>query len=171
MRKTWRKQTSPRRRNSEIGPRLPCRGLPVLVSACALGIPCRYNGSGKPELAGHIPKGLIPVPVCPEQLGGFPTPRLPARISGGDGRDVLSGKARVVNQDGQDVTEGFVRGALETAGLAAMLGVKEAYLVEKSPSCGVSIFGGESGPCPGMGVAAAALVREGVRVIGLKEFE
>lgn len=143
----------------------------MLVSACALGIPCRYDGSGTPKLAGRIPTSVIPVPLCPEQLGGFSTPRPPARISEGDGRDVLAGKARVVNQDGQDVTGGFIRGAREAARIAAMLGIKEAYLVEKSPSCGVNLVWTTSGLCPGMGVAAATLAEQGIKLIGLEESE
>ena len=151
-----------RERSSEIA---PC----ALVSACALGIPCRYDGSGKPELAGRIPKGLIPIPLCPEQLGGFSTPRPPARISGGDGRDVLLARARVMNHEGQDVTEGFMRGAREAVRIAALVGAREAYLVERSPSCGVNLVWTTSGLCSGMGVAAAALAEQGVKLIGLEE--
>ncbi len=169
MRKIWRRKTSPRKRSSEGSTRR--LGRPALVSACALGISCRYDGSGKPELIEQLPFDLIPVPVCPEQMGGFPTPRPRARIHGGDGRDVLSGKARVVNEEGMDVTEGFVRGARETAMIAARLGIAEAYLVEKSPSCGVSLVWTGNGLCHGMGVATAALAAQGVRVIGLGESE
>ncbi|MEO0140353.1 MAG: DUF523 domain-containing protein [candidate division WOR-3 bacterium] len=139
----------------------------ALVSACALGIPCRYDGSGKPELSGLLPADLIPVPVCPEQMGGFPTPRPPARLTGGDGRAVLSGNGRVMNQDGQDITAGFIRGAQEVARIARLLGIGEAYLVEKSPSCGVSLTWTDDGLVPGMGVAAAALAAEGVKVMGI----
>ena len=160
--------TSPRKKGRKRSPEEKPRAL---VSACALGIPCRYDGSGRPELAGRIPGDVIPIPMCPEQLGGFPTPRPPARISEGDGRDVLAGRARVVDQDGQDVTEGFVRGAREAARIATMLGIKEAFLVEKSPSCGVNLVWTTSGLCPGMGVAAAAIAEHGVKLIGLGEPE
>lgn len=171
LRKIWRKKTSPRKRSSEgDNPRRGC-GRPALVSACALGIHCRYDGSRKPELIEQLPFDLIPVPVCPEQIGGFPTPRPLARIHGGDGRDVFSGKARVVNEEGMDVTEGFIRGARETVMIAARLGIAEAYLVEKSPSCGVNLVWTGNGLCPGMGVAAAALAAQGVRLTGLGESE
>ncbi|MGB9589914.1 MAG: DUF523 domain-containing protein [candidate division WOR-3 bacterium] len=143
--------------------------MPVLVSACLVGVHCRYDGSSRPDLAPRIPDNRILIPVCPEQLGGLPTPRPPALLCGGDGRDVLSGRASVLSQDGQDVTEKFMRGALETVGIAKKLCVQEAYLIEKSPSCGVNWVWTTSGLYPGMGVAAAALTAKGVRVIGLGE--
>jgi uncharacterized protein YbbK (DUF523 family) len=151
-----------KKRSSETA---PC----ALISACALGIPCRYDGSAKSGLAPLIPAGLIPVPICPEQLGGLPTPRPPATISGGDGRDVISGRARVINQRGEDVTENFTRGAREAVRIAALVGAEKAYLVEKSPSCGVNIVWTASGLCPGMGVAAAALSESGIALFALEE--
>ena len=78
----------------------------ILVSACLVGCRCRYDQGAKPHdpVIALIREGKA-VPVCPEQMGGLPTPRLPAEIIGGDGDDVLDGRARVVNVAGEDVTD------------------------------------------------------------------
>ena len=89
----------------------------ALISACLLGIACRYDGACSPDALDEETINSLDlhlVPVCPEQLGGMPTPRAPAETQGGDGRVVLAGKARVVNRDGQDVTHHFLRGARHT---------------------------------------------------------
>jgi len=72
----------------------------ILISACLLGVNCKYDGENnlKEELIKHFNYENI-VPVCPEQLGGLSTPRLPAEIKGGDGADVLKGQARVIRVD------------------------------------------------------------------------
>ena len=74
----------------------------ILVSACLMGVPCRYDGKSKPcaEVVELVKAGKA-IPVCPEQLGGLPTPRLPAERCGG----------RVVTKTGADVTEQYRRGA------------------------------------------------------------
>ncbi len=118
-----------------------------LVSACLLGLRTRYDGASKavPWLerkAKHL------VPVCPEQLGGLPTPRPPAEIVGGDGLAVLEGQARVINAQGEDVTSAFVRGAEEVLRLAKLLKPTGIILKARSPSCGLS---------PKIGVCAALL--------------
>jgi uncharacterized protein YbbK (DUF523 family) len=107
------------------------------------------------------------VPVCPEQLGGLPTPRPPAAIEGGDGGDVLDGRATVVTKDGADVTAEFVRGAHEVLRVARLAGCRMAVLKSGSPSCGV-----QRGPLPSDeqrvridGVTAALLRREGIDVM------
>ncbi|MGI5935337.1 MAG: DUF523 domain-containing protein [Oscillospiraceae bacterium] len=99
----------------------------ILVSACLLGVNCRYNavpGAAPGVLALMEHHTLIP--VCPEQLGGLPTPREPAEIRG----DV------VLSKNGMDVTENYRRGAEETLRLAKLCGCKYAALKERSPSCG-----------------------------------
>jgi uncharacterized protein YbbK (DUF523 family) len=138
---------------------------PVLVSACLLGIPCRYDGKSKPsrEIAGSGKS--IPIPVCPEQLGGFSTPRPKAWFLGGDGRDVLEGKARVVNEAGEDVTEGFLQGAGNTLKIALTLGIRIAVLKEGSPSCGVHAVTIEGQKMPGLGVTAALLEKNGIMLL------
>ncbi|HNY64561.1 MAG TPA: DUF523 domain-containing protein [Deltaproteobacteria bacterium] len=137
---------------------------PVLVSACLLGIPCRYDGASKPCHEILEAKGLIPIPVCPEQLGGFPTPRPKAFFAGGDGRDVLRGAARVLNERGEDVTAGFVNGAWNALKIAQLLGVRLAVLKEGSPSCGVNSVTVDGRKKAGIGVTAALLAAEGIDV-------
>ncbi len=137
----------------------------ILVSACLAGIPCRYDGgsSPDPEIQKMVAEGVA-VPICPEVAGGLPVPRPPAEISGGDGRDVLEGKARVLREDGVDVTEAFVRGAFRALALAQRLGARRAILKARSPSCGVSSIhdGSFTGALrEGMGVTAALLWKEG----------
>lgn len=111
---------------------------PVLVSACLVGFCTRYDACYKPnaDCLARL-KGTAWIPVCPEQLGGLSTPRTPADILGGDGYDVLAGKARVVSKDGQDVTPQFIRGAEQVLQLTQQQGIRTAILKARSPSCGV----------------------------------
>lgn len=139
-----------------------------MVSACFAGIHCRFDQKHQQvdEILELVKKGEA-IPVCPEQLGGLSTPRSPAEIVGGDGDDVLDGKARVMTKEGEDVTEAFLRGARETLRLAQMIGVKEVILKERSPSCGsCMIYDGlfRGNKRPGMGVTAALLRRNGIKV-------
>ena len=142
----------------------------VLVSACLLGVCCRYDGGTRPDrrlVEALEREGRRIVPVCPEQLGGLPTPRAPAEITRGDGRDVLAGGAKVIDVDGADVTTEHVRGARAVLHIARLLGCGRAYLQEKSPACGVRTIkrGGETRP--GMGVTAALLESSGIRLFGV----
>ena len=143
------------------GPRSVVRA----ISACLLGIACRYDGHVLPEKMCYAPRedeSLIP--VCPEQLGGLPTPRPPANLEGGAGADVLAGSARVVSEDGRDVTEAFVRGAQATLALCRLLHAREAILKSGSPSCGVGRTRGGGKRIAGDGVTTALLRREGIDV-------
>ena len=139
-----------------------------LVSACLLGVRCNYAG-GSWKLPGLVEEfgsgGLFP--LCPEVLGGLPVPRTPAEIQGGGGEDVLDGKARVVAEDGSDVTAAFLRGARLALDIASAVGAREAVLTERSPSCGCGvIFDGTHSfrYKRGNGVTAALLLRNGIRV-------
>lgn len=143
----------------------------VIVSACLLNVHCRFDGESRPwaEPPQEIEHESL-LPVCPEQLGGLPTPRSPATIVGPDadmdGHDVLAGRAQLVNADGEDVTEQFLRGAREVLDLARRMGVRKAYLKSKSPSCGVGgLSDGEGGVRPGDGVTAALLVQHDIEII------
>ncbi len=99
----------------------------IIVSACLAGISCRYDGAGKPcEAVVRLVAEGKAIPVCPEQLGGLTTPRLPAEIIEG----------RVIRKDGVDVTAGFIRGAQEGLKIANLVGAKTAILKARSPSCG-----------------------------------
>lgn len=105
------------------------------------------------------------VEVCPEVLGGFGIPRVKATLFGGTGEAVLAGEARVVTEDGADVTAAFIEGARRVLRIAREYGAKRAYLKQKSPSCGYgsTYIGGKL--APGNGVTAALLASEGVEII------
>ncbi|RME65636.1 MAG: DUF523 domain-containing protein, partial [Nitrospirae bacterium] len=105
------------------------------------------------------------IPVCPEQLGGLPTPRPKSEITSGDGTDVLEGRARVTTEDGHDVTEAFLRGARQCLKLVQRAGIKTAILKERSPSCGVNWIVRSNSHQKGKGVLAALLEKEDVRLI------
>ena len=105
------------------------------ASACLLGYCCRYDGrsSPSPALVKRAAKEAV-LPICPEELGGLPTPRTPSDLHGGDGFDVLDGRTRVVDHEGNDVTQAFLRGAF-----AALKRIKEnniqfCFLKDRSPS-------------------------------------
>lgn len=141
----------------------------ILVSACLLGLPTTYNGMGHPipELLRLAAQGRV-IPFCPEVAGGLPVPRPPAEILGGDGTDVLEGRARVLTIDRQDVTRMFVRGAEAALALVRRYGIRIAVMKARSPSCGsAGIYDGtHSGRLvPGEGVTVALLRRAGVTVI------
>jgi uncharacterized protein YbbK (DUF523 family) len=106
-------------------------------------------------------------PVCPENLAGFPTPRPRIHLESGVGGDVLDGRARVIREDGKDVTGAMLLAVGRLQEMAKALGVERAFLKERSPSCGVAMTAGPRGPVQGMGVAAAALRRAGIEVIGV----
>ncbi|MFB0500189.1 MAG: NAD(P)H-hydrate epimerase [Candidatus Hadarchaeaceae archaeon] len=140
-----------------------------LVSACMLGINCRHDGQNNlNEKVMWLAAKEMLIPVCPEQLGGLGTPRESMGIIEGGGSEVLDGKARVMNRSGKDVTENLVRGAEEVLKIAKSLGVKDAILKARSPSCGCGKI--YSGTFPdrlveGDGVTAALLKRSGFHVI------
>jgi uncharacterized protein YbbK (DUF523 family) len=141
---------------------------PVLVSACLMGLCTRYDGKACPCEYIMTNDSLDDfIPVCPEQLGGFSTPREPAEITRGDGRNVLDDRARVLRRDGADVTTGFVRGAKQALHLARLYDISQAYLKEGSPSCGVKRIKRDGDDIAGCGVTAALLEREGVRIEGV----
>ena len=135
----------------------------VLVSACLVGLKTRYDGRSC-EISIDVEEGTRVVPVCPEQLGGLTTPRAPSWIEGESSENVLDGTARVVNGDGEDVTENFLSGAQRVAEIALTTGAGRAILKDRSPSCGVvhTCRGGEI--VEGTGVTAARLIRMGIEV-------
>jgi uncharacterized protein YbbK (DUF523 family) len=144
-----------------------------LVSACLMGVHCRFDGKSSldKDIKQLVKEGKA-VPVCPEQIGGLSTPRLPAEIVGGDGFDVLDGKAKVITIEGEDVTEAFIRGATETLRIAKSVGATEAILKERSPSCGsCMIYDGsfKGQKQAGKGVTAALLKRNGIKVVSEEE--
>ena len=137
----------------------------LLVSACLLGENCKYSGGNNysPAVADLAERYEL-VPVCPEQLGGLPTPRTPSERVGD----------RVLARDGADVTDAFRLGAEKALEIARAHGVRRAVLQERSPSCGCgTVYDGTfSGTLvPGDGVAAALLRENGVEVVGGSRLE
>ena len=109
-----------------------------LVSACLVGMCTRYDGKSKPDnrcLQWLV--GLHWIPVCPEQLGGLSTPRTAADLTGGDGDEVLAGRATVVDKNGQDVSAEFIRGARQVLAIARAQQIEHALVKARSPSCGL----------------------------------
>ncbi len=132
----------------------------ILISACLLGIPCRYDGKSKNTIDLSKYEGKYNfIPVCPEVMGGLPTPRTPSERVGD----------RVIMRDGTDVTENFIKGAEAAYEKAVREGVDIAILKERSPSCGNGeIYDGSfSGRlCKGDGVCAEYLKKRGILVLG-----
>jgi uncharacterized protein YbbK (DUF523 family) len=146
---------------------------PVLVSACLAGLATTHDGRAKPhpKVLELVRQGKA-ILVCPEQLGGLPTPRSEAEIAAGDGGSVLDGSSRVLDSEGRDVTENFLRGAREAAKVARLAASTKAILKARSPSCGAGrIYDGSfSGMLKsGEGVTAAALRRAGLDVVTEEE--
>ena len=137
----------------------------ILVSACLLGVHCRYDGgSQRRDLLDALSDRYHLVPVCPEQLGGLPTPRTPSERVG----------AQILTKDGRDVTAQYRRGAEEALRLAKQFGCKSAVLKARSPSCGSgTIYDGtfSGGLTPGDGVTAELLKQSGIRVLSDEELE
>ena len=140
---------------------------PLLISACLLGLACRYDGQSVPldtQTLDKLKERWTLVPVCPEQLGGLPTPRPPAERKG----------AGVFTAAGTDVTAQYARGAGESARLAAFFGCRTALLKARSPSCGSgTIYDGSfTGTLiPGDGVTAEALKSSGLAVCTEEELD
>lgn len=139
--------------------------MTVLVSACLLGVSCRYDGQSKDHpLAAALLEKHTAIPVCPEILGGLPTPRPPAeRREGG-----------VFTREGADVTAAYDRGAREVLRLARLYGCTVAILKERSPSCGAGeIYDGTFSHTltEGFGATAELLAENGIRVIGESQLE
>jgi uncharacterized protein YbbK (DUF523 family) len=130
-----------------------------LCSACLLGVECRYDGKSKTNRKVlQLSKKEALIPICPEQLGGLPTPRTPA--------EQINDK--VFTRAGKDVTLNFIQGAKEVLKIAKIYGVNEAILKQRSPSCGCGqIYDGTfSGKIiKGDGVTTALLKKNGINVL------
>ena len=136
----------------------------ILVSACLLGINCKYNGKNNynEKLVEYLKDKSI-IPICPEIYGGLPTPRIPSEIK----------EDRVINKEGVDVTENFLRGAKETLELAQKFNAKKAILKAKSPSCGYGlIYDGSFSDklIEGSGITAKILEQNGIEILTENDF-
>lgn len=136
----------------------------ILVSACLLGVSVRYDGKSKANE--ELIEKLIDydfIPICPEVWGGLPTPRVPSEII----------NDKVINKDGIDVTDNYMRGAIETLNLARKFNVKKAILKSKSPSCGKNkIYDGSftGSLIDGNGITAKLLMDNDIEVLTEDEF-
>lgn len=134
--------------------------MTIVVSACLLGINCRYDAGGGdyPEIIKLMEQHTL-IPVCPEQLGGMQTPRVPSERRG----------KQVLNQCGNDVSEAFYHGAAQVLKIAKLYQCEYAILKERSPSCGSQFiydgtFSGKT--VPGKGVTTQLLEQYGIHVMG-----
>ena len=149
----------------------------ILISACLMGKPVRYNGSALSVHHEIIQRwqdeGRL-VMVCPELAAGMPVPRPPAEIQQGNGEAVLQGQARVIEQWGNDVSREFLQGAYRALALAQKHQCTLAILTEGSPSCGSSrIYDGHFNGTQrtGQGVTTALLRRHGITVFSHLQLE
>lgn len=137
----------------------------IIVSACLLGCRCRYKGdSCKNDSVIALAESNVLIPVCPEQLGGLPTPRNPSEIINGN----------IIMRSGKDVTEEYQKGAEEALYLAKQFRADFAVLKSKSPSCGHGMIydGTFSGNLvPGNGVTASLLETNGIPVYSEQDLE
>ena len=146
---------------------IPSEGR-VIISACLAGVACTHEAEAKTrEWAVRLVAEGRAVLVCPEVAGGLPIPRPAAEIVDGSGADVLAGRARVISETGEDVTENYLTGARKAAEAARGVGARLAILKARSPSCGCGEihsgkFDGELRA--GDGVTAALLKQDGLEV-------
>lgn len=139
----------------------------ILVSACLLGVNCKYNGENNyNDKVIKFLKNKKFIPVCPEQLGGLQTPRLASEIV------LKKNKKYVLNVNNEDVTKQFVRGANEVLNIAKKFNCSLAVLKAKSPSCGFGkIYDGSfsSKLVDGNGITAQLLIDNNIKVISEKD--
>jgi uncharacterized protein YbbK (DUF523 family) len=137
----------------------------VLVSACLAGLNTRYNGtnSGHPEIIEMVVTGKA-IPLCPEQLGGLPTPRPVISFVNGDGNELIKGTTGVmaIGIDGNDYSQNLLRGTNEVLRIVKMFNMKKAIFKEGSPSCGVFKVWVNSEKVEGCGVTTAILKKNGI---------
>ena len=135
----------------------------ILVSACLVGINCKYSGGNNynQKIFNLLKEGKA-IPICPEQLGGLNTPRKPVELK------VINGKRYAIDNEGNDLTENFERGALEVLNLAKNLNINKAILQPRSPSCGDDkIYSGkfDNKLVDGNGILAELLKQNGIDVL------
>lgn len=141
-----------------------------LISACLCGVNCKYNGlNNYNEICDKLFTSGKAILVCPEQLGGLPTPRIPSEIIG-ESSNILNNNnnGSVIDKNGNDVTPQFVKGAKETLQIAKKLNIKKAILKDGSPSCGVNyIYNGNfnGSKIKGMGITAQLLKESSIDII------
>lgn len=140
-----------------------------LVSACLMGINCKYNGGNNNNIKiKEFLKNKDFIMVCPEELGGLDTPRIPCEIAN------TENGIRVINKEGKDMTKNFIDGANKVLDIAKTNGIKKAILKSKSPSCGKGfIYDGSfnSKLIKGDGITASLLKKNEIKVFTEEEIE
>lgn len=140
-----------------------------LISACLCGVNCKYNGlNNYNEICDKLLASGKAILVCPEQLGGLPTPRIPSEIIGESSNILNYNNGSVIDKNGNDVTPQFIKGAKETLQIAKKLNIKKAILKDGSPSCGVNyIYDGNFNgtKIKGMGLTAQLLKESSIDII------
>ncbi|MFT4649186.1 MAG: hypothetical protein ACI87O_001593 [Planctomycetota bacterium] len=142
---------------------------PVLVSACLLGQPCRYDGKGKhdADLEKELQeRGMQAISFCPEERGGLATPRPKAWIESQDAAAVWTGAAEIVSEQGQNVTAEFKAGARLALEECQKNSISSAFLKERSPSCGVAFTHVQGTLVEGPGLTTFLLAKNGISVHG-----
>ena len=140
-----------------------------LISACLCGVNCKYNGlNNYNEICDKLFTSGKAILVCPEQLGGLPTPRIPSEIIGKSSNILNNNNGSVIDKNGNNVTPQFIKGAKETLQIAKKLNIKKAILKDGSPSCGVNyIYDGNFNgtKIKGMGLTAQLLKESSIDII------
>jgi len=145
------------------------RGM-VLVSSCLIGVPCAYDGKHRlnHDLIRKLLKFDAIISLCPEILSGFSIPRPRIEISNGDGKDVIKGKAKIIDEYGKDHTSTVLEGIQKAMEIILKNNICIAFLKEKSPMCGVNqIYDGsfKGHLIEGCGVLTAFLLKKGIKCI------
>lgn len=136
----------------------------IACSACLLGYACKYDGGSNfdPAVVAFL-RGFEVIPICPEELGGLRTPRIPAEIQN-DGR--------VINREGEDVSVFFERGKIATLAILRAAGCQKAVLKDGSPSCGTTyLYDGTFSHRAifGIGICAKHLQDNGITIVDIHE--
>ncbi len=148
------------------------QGGVCVVSACLLGVACRYDGLHKSGVAlDRLLRQQQLLPLCPEVLARLGVPRPPMVFEGGDGVAALAGKARLVDDRGRDCTAQLTGGVTLALRLARAAGCQSAVLKARSPSCGVHSVHTATGLVAGQGMFAAACLEAGISVQSDEDFD
>ena len=136
-----------------------------LISACLCGVNCKYDGANNyNEKCNELFISGKAILICPEQLGGLTTPRVPSELQA-KAKDIL---------EGMDVTKQFIKGAKEVVEIAKKLSISTAILKERSPSCGVNfVYDGSfnGNKVKGKGITAEMLNEIGIKTLSEKDLE
>ena len=150
----------------------------IMVSACLLGVNCNYKGGCSYNFTKNsrfwleLTNKYNIIPICPEQQGGLPTPRIPSELIN-SAELIEKGLGKIINKKGEDVTQNFVKGANEILRLAKLYNVQSAVLKSKSPSCGTkTVYDGtfNSIQIPGQGYTAYLLNKFKIKLYDEQDF-